>query len=382
MPRQGRKRRKTRTHVKARPEDGANTEENTYNPPKSFIVRHGRVGPEVSRLVTDLRAVFSPYTATSLRERAKSSMKDYAVVAAPLGVTHLLVLSQTEKTLQLRISRAPQGPTLSFRVLSYSLAGAVRGSQKRPADASAALFSPPLVILNNFSSEEEDGKDVEQHIKLAKVTLQHMFPTIDVANVPLAECRRVVLFHLDRVTKEIEMRHYLIKASPTGVCRAVKKVMQSKTPDLHRLGDISEFVQDGMMAGGASDSEVEDEDSHVSLPDRYAGRGNVRKQTSAIRLKELGPRISMSLVKVVKGLGEGDVLYHSFITKTDEEVSTLTAAAEEAKELKRQRRAEQQENVARKKAVAAEVEQARKKVIATRKTDKEAKVRKNAYPKA
>ncbi len=31
---------------------------------------------------------------------------------------------------------------------------------------------------------------------------------------------------------------------------------------------------------------------------RYAGRGNVRKQTSAIRLKELGPRISMSLVKV------------------------------------------------------------------------------------
>ncbi len=35
-----------RTHVKAPPE-GANTEESTYNPPKSFIVRHGRVGPEV-----------------------------------------------------------------------------------------------------------------------------------------------------------------------------------------------------------------------------------------------------------------------------------------------------------------------------------------------
>ncbi len=35
-----------RTHVKAPPE-GANTEESTYKPPKSFIVRHGRVGPEV-----------------------------------------------------------------------------------------------------------------------------------------------------------------------------------------------------------------------------------------------------------------------------------------------------------------------------------------------
>ncbi len=91
MPRQGRKRRKTRyfffqegfdcwlllpevtllshtlsnilvvirTHVKARPEDGANTEENTYNPPKSFIVRHGRVGPEVLSLIscTELRSI-------------------------------------------------------------------------------------------------------------------------------------------------------------------------------------------------------------------------------------------------------------------------------------------------------------------------------------
>ncbi len=34
--------------------------------------------------------------------------------------------------------------------------------------------------------------------------------------------------------------------------------MQSKTPDLHRLEDISEFVKDGMMTGGASDSEVKD----------------------------------------------------------------------------------------------------------------------------
>ncbi len=48
-----------RTHVKAHPEDGANTGESTYNPPKSFIVRHGRVGPEVLSLISckELRSI-------------------------------------------------------------------------------------------------------------------------------------------------------------------------------------------------------------------------------------------------------------------------------------------------------------------------------------
>lgn len=48
-------------------------------------------------------------------------------------------------------------------------------------------------------------------------------------------------------------------------------------PDLHALDDISEYVAGG-MGGGASDSEVEDEESKVLLPDDYVGRGNVRSQ--------------------------------------------------------------------------------------------------------
>lgn len=48
-------------------------------------------------------------------------------------------------------------------------------------------------------------------------------------------------------------------------------------PDLHALGDISEYVAGG-MGGGASDSELEDDDSNVMLPDDYVGRGNVKSQ--------------------------------------------------------------------------------------------------------
>jgi hypothetical protein len=44
-------------------------------------------------------------------------------------------------------------------------------------------------------------------------------------------------------------------------------VVQAKVPNLHNLDDIAEYVQGG--GGAASDSEAEDEESRVVLPDRW-----------------------------------------------------------------------------------------------------------------
>lgn len=54
-------------------------------------------------------------------------------------------------------------------------------------------------------------------------------------------------------------------------------MVQAKVPDLHALDDISEYVA-GVMGGGVSDSELEDEESKVMLPEDYIGRGNVKSQ--------------------------------------------------------------------------------------------------------
>jgi ribosome biogenesis protein SSF1/2 len=48
---------------------------------------------------------------------------------------------------------------------------------------------------------------------------------------------------------------------------------------------------------------------------RYGGRGNVRAGQSSIRLHELGPRLTLSLYKVERGMASGEVLYHSYISK-------------------------------------------------------------------
>lgn len=55
------------------------------------------------------------------------------------------------------------------------------------------------------------------------------------------------------------------------------------------------------------------------------GRGNGQSQQSAMRLMELGPRVTLELFKVEKGLCEGDVLYHKFEEKTPEEAARIKA---------------------------------------------------------
>lgn len=77
-------------------------------------------------------------------------------------------------------------------------------------------------------------------------------------------------------------------------------------------------------------------------------RGNLKSNQSAIRLTEIGPRMTLELVKIEDGLCDGEVLYHTYVSKTSEEVSELRQRNMEKKRLKEQRKREQEENVRRK----------------------------------
>ena len=58
----------------------------------------------------------------------------------------------------------------------------------------------------------------------------------------------------------------------------------------------------------------------------------------------------MSLVKVEREMCGGDVLYHAFVNKSEEESKALEKKHADAKDLKRKRRDEQETNVKRKDA--------------------------------
>ncbi|KAG6612685.1 SWI4 1, Peter Pan-like protein suppressor [Phytophthora cinnamomi] len=355
MPRKGGKRRKTRTHVVEAP----SVEKD--DSPMSFVFKMGKVPGVVSTLVQDMRRVMAPYTADKLREKRKNTLKDFVHVGAPMGVTHFIFFTNTEAGTNLKIARIPRGPTLSFKVTKYSLMKQMHLVVKRPVDASQALKSKPLVVLNNFTAPDD-------HIKLMNVTFQNMFPAIDVQTVALSECRRVVLFNYEKETDTVEFRQYVIRAAPLGLSKSVKTIVKAKVPNLNKLEDISEYVLgNGAGVGSASDSEVDDEASHVTLPDSFRGRGNRKAEKSAVRLTEIGPRLTLSLTKVERGICEGDVLYHAYKTKTPEESAKAKAKHEAALALKRQRREEQEANVAKKQ----EAKDAKKQRKAERKRKRE-----------
>merc|ERR1719242_396369 len=70
-------------------------------------------------------------------------------------------------------------------------------------------------------------------------------------------------------------------------------------------------------------------------------RANAREKEQYVRLTELGPRITMNLVKIEEKVNTGKVLYHRFITKTKQEEWTAEQTKlekEKEKELQRKER--------------------------------------------
>eukprot|EP00606_Chrysophyceae_sp_TOSAG23-5_P000965 GSChrysophyteH2.ASY1.ANO1.1045.1 assembled CDS len=346
MPRRGAKRVKTRTHKGSEPEGatvlegGVQTALANDMVPRSIVARSGKVITQVSELIRDMRKLMGPHTTAKLQEKRGNKMKDYSAVASQLGVSHLLLLSQTNTNVVFRVARAPNGPTLHFHVTEYTLASQIRANQKRPHENANNYLTPPLVVLNDF------GAATEQHVKLMKVSFQHMFPSINVKTVKLADCRRVVLFHLRKEDGQVEMRHFALTASPVGINRNLKKIINGKLPNLSNLTDVSE-----------------DETSHVQLAQNIAGKGNANSQKSALKLVELGPRMTLKLFKVEKGVCEGEVLYHGLITKTAEEAKHTKNRRENEASQKAERRAVQEANVSRKRAVEEEKKQNKKRRI-------------------
>lgn len=122
--------------------------------PKSMVIRIGAsdVGPSVSQLVKDVRAMMEPNTASRLKERRNNKLRDYTTMAGPLGVSHLMLFSRSENgNTNMRLAITPRGPTLHFRVDKYSLCKDILKSMKRPKSDTAGYLTSPLVNIGKSS---------------------------------------------------------------------------------------------------------------------------------------------------------------------------------------------------------------------------------------
>ncbi|NP_001191389.2 suppressor of SWI4 1 homolog [Ornithorhynchus anatinus] len=308
--------------------------------PHSFVFSRGAVGKTIRQLSLDLRRVMEPYTASALQVRKKNSLKDCVAVAGPLGVTHFLIFTKTENNIHLKLVRLPGGPTLTFRVTEYALIKDVISALRRHRMHEQQFTHHPLLVLNNMGLEG-------MQVKLMASMFQNMFPSINVHKVSLNTIKRCLLISYNPETQLLDFRHYSLKVVPVGASRGLKKLLQEKFPNMRRLQDISELLVTG---ANLSDSEAEQDGDHnvMELPQVYSGRGNMKAQQSAVRLTEIGPRMTLQLTKIQEGVCQGNVLYHSFIHKTEEEIQATLALKEQKLQLKAERRNLQESNIRRK----------------------------------
>lgn len=325
----------------------------------------------LSQLVKDFRNVMQPHTAINLRERKANKLKDFIVMAGPLGVSDLFVFNQSEDSgnVSLRIGKMPRGPTLQFKLNSYSLAKDVRKILKHPKSMGkdcSEFLAPPLLVLNGFSINE----NTPNHEKLLVTVLQNMFPPIQPQLTKVSGIKRVLMITKDAELGEIEWRHYAINTKLVDGSRNVKKLINShhnlkkSLPNLGKANDVSDLLLDPYAVGGiTSDSEVEDDaiveikaeqDASAirKLPTGPKPEAEAEEEPAqstrkrAIKLTELGPRLSMSLSKIEENLtGSSKTIYHSRITKTAKEEQALAKKHALNEKLKLERRAKQKANV-------------------------------------
>ena len=182
--------------------------------PACVVMPSGPSVASISQLVNELRRLMAPNTPEKLKQRKRqTSLEDMMHATLPLGVTHFMLVSQRGPRTQLRLLRAPSGPTLTFRVKQYSLARGVRALQRSPPSLTGPAFAhAPLVVMNGFGDQSgEAGGGGPNPLpvaatKLMRVTFQNMFPPVNVQAARLRECGRVVLFHLNRDEGTVEVR--------------------------------------------------------------------------------------------------------------------------------------------------------------------------------
>jgi ribosome biogenesis protein SSF1/2 len=311
-------------------------------------------------------------------------------MTGPLGVTHLFLFSRSKNgNVHLRVALTPRGPTITFRVDRYALAKDIAKSQKHPRGGGKEYQTAPLLVMNNFVSQNatDTGADpIKKQLESLTTTIfQSMFPPINPQSTPLNSIRRILLLNRETQadgTYVLSLRHYAITTRKTGVSKRVRRfdpteqrLREKKTgalPNLGKLNDVADYILDPAAGGYTSASETElDTDNEIEVMEsttqrvlskreqqklannggKKAGKteqsSNVEKR--AVKLVELGPRMRLRMVKVEEGVCEGKVMWNEYVTKTKEEEKALEEKWEVRRKEKEARKKVQRENVERKK---------------------------------
>lgn len=206
----------------------------------------------------------------------------------------------------------------------------------------------PLVILNGFGANdapkevERDNKQKEwttgpEERRLTATMFNNLFPSLNLNRVKPSNLKRAVLVNYDAAKDLAEVRHYFIKQTYTDMNNKIKKILNNnKLPNMSNVKDISQYFMGN--TGVMSDSDIDQLPNSKINVEEENRKGKVEKRKVNLRLFEIGPRMTLRLVKIEEGFQGGEVYYHRYLKKSHKEVRELKAALSTKEKLKQERK--------------------------------------------
>lgn len=149
-----------------------------------------------------------------------------------------------------------------------------------------------------------------------------------------------------------------------------ERVSRKGMPNLGNLEDVADYILDPSAAGAGftsgSESEM-DTDAEVEVTDLQPRKVLSKKQAEAartrevdghqrgtgtqkraVKLVELGPRMTLRMTKVEEGVCGGKIMWHEYLSKSEAELRQMEKVWESRKREKAERKRVQRENMERK----------------------------------
>ena len=135
-----------------------------------------------------MRELMYPYSSMKLQESDKTKIQEYIKASKIFDVSHMIIFTSTSQHNYMRFIKLPEGPTVTFKIVSYCDRADVLNAQMRKKSFNTQFISP-ILIMNGFNSEivAENVRNLpgKHHYQIVSQMIQSMFPPLNLKKIKL-----------------------------------------------------------------------------------------------------------------------------------------------------------------------------------------------------
>jgi len=340
MPKVSGKRKKTKTHLDEQGELPSSV-------PRSLVLRRGKVGIYLQKLIKEVRVMLYPFCAINLKESRKNSLKDFLSIVDLYNLSHMFAFTKTSNNEYMRLARMPSGPTLTFKIDQYCFSSDLATNTENHKPLLKSFHHVPVILLNGFNSNLL-SEEYTEPVKIVSSMFQSVFPPLNFAELEEKQVKKCILVNM-KVSgsgePSFELRHYHIDVEKMASKKTISNVINMNKTDFSGYSNIAEYIL--KQTGYTDNSDNEESNVNLSLNEKGTTKENVHK----VNLVEIGPRLDVKLHKIEEGFFKGNVAFHKLIKKSRKEILESAKDIKLKKAEKRKRREEQKENIKKKEEI-------------------------------